>query len=460
MATAIYMRVSTEKQSDKGESLNTQKEQLYAYCKLKGLSNIKEYVDIGSGRTTDKRVNYNRMMDDAQNKFITNIVVFKLDRLTRSIIDLNKLVIALNDVECGLHSTQDDINTTTANGRLMLNLIGMFAQWESETISERVKINMQSLAEKGIWQSAPPFGFDLVNQRLVINEKEKDILNEAFDMVIEGSSFNHAENKIKHKYNLDWHLGFLIKKVRSPSTIGNMFRNDVTIENIYPPLISREKYKKLKLIIDERGNPRQEIFTGDLFRRKIACPLCDNIMSLRANKSTKTKQNLYSYSCMDCQRKRKVTVSISESLIEQAFLRYLNRGKITYSEDDIKSEDKTKEISNLKRELQSLEQEKNRIQKAWIKGFIEENDLIEHQKETDEQIEKVELRLKELSDAGISIEEISEIHTTLVDNYEHMTKNERVTFIQRFIRRIEIDRKLLKGYKKKYSINVKNILFY
>src|SRR5690625_1101601 len=140
-------------------------------------------------------------------------------------------------------------------------------------------------------------------------------------------------------------------------------------------------------------------------------------MSLRANKSTKTKQNLYSYSCMDCQRKRKTTVSISESLIEQAFLRYLNRGKITYSEDDIKSEDKTKEISNLKRELQSLEQEKNRIQKAWIKGFIEENDLIEHQKETDEQIEKVELRLKELSDAGISIEEISEIHTTLVDNY-------------------------------------------
>ena len=163
---------------------------------------------------------------------------------------------------------------------------------------------------------------------------------------------------------------------------------------------------------------------------------------------------------MDCQRKRKVTVSISESLIEQAFLRYLNRGKITYSEDDIKSEDKTKEISNLKRELQSLEQEKNRIQKAWIKGFIEEDDLIEHQKDTDEQIEKVEFRLRELSDVGISIEEISEIHTNLIDNYELMTKKERVTFIQRFIRRIEIDRKLLKGYKKKYSINVKNILFY
>src|SRR5690625_7855278 len=95
---------------------------------------------------------------------------------------------------------------------------------------------------------------------------------------------------------------------------------------------------------------------------------------------------------MECQRKKKVTVSISESLIKQAFLKYLKRGKITYSEDDIKSEDKTKEISNLKRELQSLEQEKNRIQKAWIKGFIEEDDLIEHQKDTDEQIGRASCR--------------------------------------------------------------------
>src|SRR5690625_4637552 len=121
-------------------------------------------------------------------------------------------------------------------------------------------------------------------------------------------------------------------------------------------------------------------------------------------------------------RKIKTTLSIYKLNNEQAIMRYQNRGKKTYSEDDIKSEDKTKEIINLKRELQSLEQEKNRIQKAWIKGFIEEDDLIEHQKETDEQIEKVEFRLKELSDTGISIEEISEIHTTLVDNYELMTK--------------------------------------
>src|SRR5690625_3755689 len=125
MATAIYMRVSTEKQSDKGESLNTQKEQLYAYCKLKGLSNIKEYVDICSSRTTDKRVNYIRMIDDAQNKFITNIVVFKQYKNTRSIIDLNELVIYINDVECGLHSTQDDINATIAYGSILLNKIGM-----------------------------------------------------------------------------------------------------------------------------------------------------------------------------------------------------------------------------------------------------------------------------------------------------------------------------------------------
>src|SRR5699024_6581450 len=173
MATALYMRVSTEKQEEHGVSLQTQKERLHAYCTLKGLTDIKEYLDVGSGRTTDKRVNFKRMMDDVKNGYVTNVVILKLDRLTRSIIDLNKLIQELNKKDCQLHSTTENIDTTTASGRMMMNLIGTFAQWESETISERVKINMQSLAEKGLWQSSVPFGYKLVNQKLELNEEEQ-----------------------------------------------------------------------------------------------------------------------------------------------------------------------------------------------------------------------------------------------------------------------------------------------
>src|SRR5699024_263477 len=175
MATAIYLRVSTEKQSDEGVSLHTQKERLNAYCTMKGLTNIKEYLDVGSGRTTEKRTNFNRMMEDVKEGFIDNVVIFKLDRLTRSIMDLNNLVTTLNKKDCTLHSCTENIDTSSASGRMMINLIGTFAQWESETISERVKINMQSLAEQGIWQSAIPYGFRLgEDKRLIIDEKEQN----------------------------------------------------------------------------------------------------------------------------------------------------------------------------------------------------------------------------------------------------------------------------------------------
>src|SRR5690625_7108786 len=98
MATTIYIRVYTERQEEKGVSLDTQRERLNAYCTLKGLKDVREYLVVGSARTTN-RVSFKRMIKDVEQGFIENIIVLKLDRLTRSIIDLNKLVKKLNDLE-------------------------------------------------------------------------------------------------------------------------------------------------------------------------------------------------------------------------------------------------------------------------------------------------------------------------------------------------------------------------
>src|SRR5699024_7195135 len=122
MATAIYMRVSTEKQEEHGVSLEKQKERLKSYCIMKGLKNTKEYVDVGSGRSTDKRESFKRMIKDIKEKRITNVVILKLDRLTRSIIDLNKMIKLLNENECELHSCTENLDSTTASGRMMMNL--------------------------------------------------------------------------------------------------------------------------------------------------------------------------------------------------------------------------------------------------------------------------------------------------------------------------------------------------
>src|SRR5690625_7410843 len=104
--------------------INNKKEQINDYSRIKKITKIKEYDDVGSRRTTDKRVSFNHMMEDVENGFISNVVILKLDRLTRSIIDLNNLVSQLNDNDCELHSCTENIDTTTASGRMMMNLIG------------------------------------------------------------------------------------------------------------------------------------------------------------------------------------------------------------------------------------------------------------------------------------------------------------------------------------------------
>src|SRR5699024_9648481 len=108
-----------------------------------------------------ERHDFKRMVNDIRSGYIDNVVVLRLDRLTRSIIDLNNLVKLLDEFGCRLHSSTESLDTSTANGRLMVNLIGVFAQWESETISERVSLNMQSRSMQGIWQGSAPFGFYL-----------------------------------------------------------------------------------------------------------------------------------------------------------------------------------------------------------------------------------------------------------------------------------------------------------
>src|SRR5690625_2871870 len=116
MGTALYMRVSTEMQEEHGISLETQEETLEAYCKLKKLTDIRKYIDVGSARTT-KRKEFQKMMNHIRQGKIKRVIILRLDRLTRSIVDLNKLIQEFNKYDCELHSATENIDTTSATGR-------------------------------------------------------------------------------------------------------------------------------------------------------------------------------------------------------------------------------------------------------------------------------------------------------------------------------------------------------
>lgn len=464
MATAIYMRVSTEKQEEYGVSLETQKERLNSYCIMKGLKDTKEYVDVGSGRSTDKRESFKRMIKDIKEKRITNVVILKLDRLTRSIIDLNKMIELLNENGCDLHSCTENLDSNTASGRMMMNLIGTFAQWESETISERVMINMQTKAEKGIWMSSIPFGFKHgKDKRLEVNSEEANILKEAFELVLSGMSFTAAEKKISNRYDLNWSENYLTRKLKMPSTVGDTYRNGQLYENTHQGIITKRERDKLLEILEKNKTGRRFIEQDDLFRRRVKCSQCSSIMSVNARSHNNYKTIHYSYVCNDCHANDRPFMSVSESVIENAFYDYMRRFPILeLNKVDNKEDEKDTKIKALLRRKKNIDRERDKIQRAWIKDMMSDDDLNRYQKELDKELSQINDELSKMKVKRVEIdkEELKELITYFNDHFSLLSRSEKRSFIQQHIRYIEYERRLVKGYKKKYNTKIINVEFF
>lgn len=464
MATAIYMRVSTEKQEEHGVSLETQKERLQSYCIMKGLEDTKEYLDVGSGRSADKRENLKRMIKDIKEKRITNVVILKLDRLTRSIVDLNKMIKLLNENECELHSCTENLDSTTASGRMMMNLIGTFAQWESETISERVAINMQTKAEKGIWMSSIPFGFKHgKDKRLEVNNEEANILKEAFNLVLNGMSFTAAEKKISNQYNLNWSENYLTRKLKMHSTAGDTYRNGKLYKNTHEGIITKKERDKLIEILENNKTGRRFIEQDDLFRRRVKCSQCNSVMSVNARSHDNYKTIHYSYVCNDCHSKGRPFMSVSESILENAFYDYMRDFPITdLNKEEGEEDERDNQIKNLLRRRKNIDRERDKIQRAWIKDMMSDEDLKRYQKELDKELSQIEddLSKSKVKRVEIDKEELKELITYFNDHFRLLSRTEKRSFIQQHIRYIEYERKLVRGYKKKYDTKITNIEFF
>ena len=135
----IYIRVSTEDQAREGFSLGEQEERLKEFCKFKRYEIFKVYKDAGISAKSDKRPAYQEMLEDIKSKNINVIVAFKLDRLTRSVYDIEKLMKIVNDLDCDIDCLADESNTTTSNGRMVMRIMTSVSQNEIENYVNKLK---------------------------------------------------------------------------------------------------------------------------------------------------------------------------------------------------------------------------------------------------------------------------------------------------------------------------------
>src|SRR5262249_47662804 len=202
---AIYTRVSTDQGLDQYfNSLDAQYEAASAYIKSQahaGWALIQSRYDDGgySGGSTD-RPNLQQLLDDVRCRKIDVIVVYKVDRLTRSLADFAKLVELVDAHDVSFVSVTQQFNTTTSMGRLTLNVLLSFAQFEREVTSERIRDKIAASKRKGIWVGGPlPLGYDLKDGAPVVVEEEAERVQLIFRRYLQLSGTNELVRDLRAK---------------------------------------------------------------------------------------------------------------------------------------------------------------------------------------------------------------------------------------------------------------------
>jgi site-specific DNA recombinase len=184
---AVYTRKSTDEGLEKEfNSLDAQRESCEAYIasqRTEGWVLVPDYYDDGgiSGGTLDRPA-LKRLLADIEAGLIDVIVCYKIDRLSRSLMDFAKLVQAFDEHQVTFVSVTQSFNTTTSMGRLTLNILLSFAQYEREIIGERVRDKIAASKARGMWMGGPvPLGYDVRERKLVVNEAEAATVRRVFE---------------------------------------------------------------------------------------------------------------------------------------------------------------------------------------------------------------------------------------------------------------------------------------
>lgn len=227
MRVAVYARVSTEDQAKEGYSLDAQKDRLRAYCQAKGWNIAGEYIDDGhSGRDT-KRPAYQRMLEEKDDW--DAILVIKMDRIHRNSKNFMEMMDDLKRWGKEFSSMQESLDTSTAMGRFVMDIIQRIAQLESEQIGERVYMGMKQKASTvgGPLGGYSPYGYDYDDGLLVVNEEERKGVLLIFEEYLAGRTTREIANLLNFKdvpkrTKTQWFKMTVSRMLRNPIYCGYM----------------------------------------------------------------------------------------------------------------------------------------------------------------------------------------------------------------------------------------------
>ncbi|WP_291855423.1 recombinase family protein [Bradyrhizobium sp.] len=254
---AVYTRKSTEEGLEmEFNSLDAQREACEAYVtsqRAEGWLLVSDrYDDGGFSGGTLERPALKRLLADIEAGRVDVVVVYKIDRLSRSLMDFSRLVEVFDRQNVTFVSVTQSFNTTTSMGRLTLNVLLSFAQFEREVIGERIRDKFAASRRKGMWMGGwAPLGYEVRDRKLIVNEEDAKLVRSIFQRFLKSGSATILARQliqegVRNKYGKLIDKGILYKLLNNPVYIGEAVHKGVSYPGEHTALIGRKVWDKVQ----------------------------------------------------------------------------------------------------------------------------------------------------------------------------------------------------------------------
>lgn len=272
---ALYVRVSTTSQMEEGYSIEEQKAKLESYCDIKDWHIYKVYTDGGFSGSTTERPALEQLIKDAKSKLFDTVLVYKLDRLSRSQKDTLYLiedVFLKNNIE--FVSLLENFDTSTPFGRAVIGLLSVFAQLEREQIKERMQLGKLGRAKAGksmMWaKTSYGYNYDKETGSMTVNEYEALAVKEIYSLYLAGMSITKLRDKINEDYPKQpaWSYRTIRGILANPVYCGlNQYKGQ-TFQGTHKPIISLVDFEQTQRELAKRQQTARELSNPRPFQAK------------------------------------------------------------------------------------------------------------------------------------------------------------------------------------------------
>ena len=448
MKAVIYTRVSTEEQVKEGFSLAAQLDRLRSFCDSQGWDVADVYTDEGVSAKNTERPELNRLLRDCPRQKFDVVVVYRLDRLTRSVMDLYKLLQLFDAHKIGFRSATEVFDTTNAVGRLFLTIVAALAQWERENLGERIRMGFDQKKREGKWHSTNvPYGYHRVDDQLVIAEEEAEIIREMFRQYIGGLGVHRLVMWLRERTGRLWTSSGTYYALNNPIYAGFLVVGDRNADHDYEtidatnvtPIISRDTWIQVREIARKRAGLPPRSGTGQYaLVGVLRCGLCGGAVVGYTTRKANGYQ-YFGYKCLQAMREHNCGAKMHKmGPLEERVIVEIER--LAQRAFDRAARPLPKQDERLKRRLESVvsrtKERKNRWMDAYEAGTIDADTLRTRLEQISSEEESARSDLEALTAPSFDMATYQSISTGFRKSWNRADVQERKELIRAIVESI------------------------